>query len=193
MDYFLINLRPNENPDYCFLDDYPEGLGLKTWKLHKGVEIGADYPKGARVYMSDDEPGIQLPDLIGNTCSMLLVSRKFQESIRQVNQGPTEYLPVAIYNHKKRLASADYFIINPLGTYDCLDVEKSDIDYHEGQIVAVNEHVLDPRKLSSVPDLFRIREEPGAYVVSERLLEVWLDMDPRPSNVLLIDLEQSRP
>lgn len=193
MDFYLLNLMPDEHPEYCFLRDYPEGLGLKTWKLHDGVALGADYPKGARVYMSDDERGMALPDFVGNTCSMLIVSRRVQESLHRLNSGPTEYLPLAIYNHKKRLASADYFVVNPLGTYDCLDLARSDITYHEGQVVKVNEPVLDARKLAAVPELFRLREAPNAYVVSHRVVEDWIAMDPRPTNVFLIDLEQSRP
>ncbi|WP_163997995.1 imm11 family protein [Pyxidicoccus caerfyrddinensis] len=190
MDFHLLNHRPTVDPDYCILDDFPEGLGLDSYKLGKGERVGKDYPKNARIYMTDDFSGIALPDLVSNTRNMLIVSKKVKESIERVNKGPTEYLPVAIYNHKRRLASADYFIINPLGTFDCLDLKKSRIEYHEGDVVGVDEFVLDPKKLKKAPDLFRAREDPVAYFVSERLIGEWLDMEPRPTNIHFVDLDK---
>jgi hypothetical protein len=169
--YFRLNLMPRLNPDYCFLRDYPKALGLDTYKFGKGEEFGSDYPPDTRVDMSEREPGMKLPSLIGNTCNMLIVHREVKDVIAEVNEGPTEYLPLRIYNHKKRLASDEYFIVNPLGAQDCLDLSASKIEYMGKKIVAVKSIVLDRKKLEKAPDLFRVREDTTVYVASQRLLK----------------------
>jgi hypothetical protein len=102
---------------------------------------------------------------------MLIVHREVKDVIAEVNEGPTEYLPLRIYNHKKRLASDEYFIVNPLGAQDCLDLSASKIEYMGKKIVAVKSIVLDRKKLEKAPDLFRVREDTTVYVASQRLLK----------------------
>jgi len=190
MLYYLIDLTTDDNPDYCYLDSYPEGLGLKTYKLGYGQELKADYPADARVYMTNRVKGMQVPDLVGNTCGMLVTSRRVKEVFERVNQGPVEYLPVAIYNHKKRVASPHHYILNPLGTVDCLNLQASNIKYHEGKVVHVYEYVLDPEKLANVPDFFRVRENSYAYIMSERILTELRRLQPRVTNFMIEELDQ---
>ncbi|MFP2960930.1 imm11 family protein [Myxococcus sp. 1LA] len=190
MHYCLIPLRPRKNLDYCFIDKHPEGLGLLSYKIGHGEPIGADYPADARVYMTDRYQGMQISDLIENARSMLITSRRVKEVLEKVHQGPAEYLPLSIYNHRKRLASADHFIINPLGTVDCLNLEASEIEYHNGKVVRVNNPVLDPAKIRNAPHLFRMRENSYSYLISEVMLQALRTIEPRPTNFVLDQLAQ---
>jgi hypothetical protein len=159
-------------------------MGLKTWKLNKGAEfLEGEYPQDAKIFMSDEEPGIEIPDLVPNTGLMLIVSKRLKEGIEAVNRGPIQYLPLSIYNHKKRLASSDYFIVNPLGTVDVLDTSASEIEYLDGEIVGITKYVLDAKKIVHAPDIFRIKENPETYVVSERVLGEWRKIAPKPTNI----------
>lgn len=97
-------------------------------------------------------------------------------------------MPLAIYNHKGRLASSDYFIVNPLGTVDALDLERSQIEWLGSDIVEIEKRVLDPEKLKGAPDLFRLKEEPSAYVISQRLIAKLTP--PPPTNFYVQRLEQ---
>ena len=174
MKFFKLNTMRQAKPEYCVLRDFPEGMELLTFKLCHGVELEpGEYPADAKIFMSDEEKGSELPDLVGNTCNLLVVSRRLKEGIEKVNTAAAQYLPVSIYNHRKRLASADYFIINPLGTVDVLDTKESDIEYHEGKVVKVRKYVLDATKVQAAPDMFRVRENREAYVVSARVFEQW--------------------
>ena len=190
MRHFRFNLMPAAS-QYCFLKSEPAGLGLATNRLSKGISIADEYPSDVRYFMDPDEPGIQVPDLVGNPGGILVVSRVVKQAIENANHGPTEYLPISIYNHKKRLAAADYFVINPLGTQDCLDPERSRIEYHNDKVVGVDRMVLKGEKLKDAPDLFRVREAPRVYVASENLVRALLQIQPRPTNVFMIELEQS--
>lgn len=171
MDYFKINLMPRHDPEFCFLRDYPEGVELNRYKFGKGEAFGDDYPDDPRIYMNKKERGLKLPSVVGNTRSMLIVHRDVKKIIEKNDPGPIEFLPLHIYNHKKRLASDEFFVVNPLGTWDCLDLDASEIDYLDGKVADVLELVLDRKKLEKAPDLFRVKEDPSVYVASRRLLE----------------------
>ncbi|WIG94990.1 DUF1629 domain-containing protein [Myxococcus sp. SDU36] len=190
MNYHLIHLMPREDQNFCFIDDKPEGIGIKSYKLGKGLPLGSDYPPNARVFMTDRYKGIQVSDLIENACNLLIVSKRVKEVIERINKAPTEYLPLSIYNHKKRAASTDYFIINPLGTFDCLNLETSDIVYHNDKVVDVRNFVLDPLKLENAPHLFRVQEDSYTYIISEQLRQELRTLDPRPTNFFITELEQ---
>ncbi|WP_073560951.1 imm11 family protein [Archangium sp. Cb G35] len=190
MKYYLLKTLAQSKPEFCVLRSYPEGMGLKTWKLNDGVELlEGEYPQDAKIFMSDEEPGIELPDLVPNTGQMLIVSKRLKDGMSAVNRGPVQYLPLAIYNHKKRPASSDYFIVNPVGALDVLDTAASEIQYHDGQVVKVTKYVLDPGKIARAPDVFRIKENPEAYVVSERILDEWRKLAPKPTNVTFFILD----
>ncbi|WP_240358393.1 imm11 family protein [Myxococcus vastator] len=180
---------PRQQLQYCFVDELPEGLGLNRYKVGHGETLGADYPADARVYMTDRYQGIQVSDYVENACGILIVSKRVKEVFERVSRGPVEYLPLAIYNHKKRLASADHFIVNPIGTVDCLNLEASDIKYFKGKVVQVRNPVLDPAKLEHAPHLFRMREHSYSYLISEVMIQELRTLTPRPTNFLLDPLE----
>jgi hypothetical protein len=189
MKYFSINLMPRTDPEFCFLDDAPPALGLRASRLLLGKPLLLDYPEDVRLFMSEDEPGIEVPDFVGNTLNYFICSQRMKEVLEAQQRDQVEYLPVSIYNHRRRLAAANYFVVNPLGGVDCLDLDASEIEYHEGKVVGVDKYVLDASKLQAGPSLFRVREEPTMYVLNERIVRALIAMAPRPSNVLLIKLE----
>jgi hypothetical protein len=103
-----------------------------------------------------------------------------------------EYLPFTLINHKGRIHSTDYFIVNPIGALDCLDKQASTIEYMEdGRIIAVISYVLDPNKLTDAPDLFRIKEWPRKYVISERLASAFTESNF--TNIILQEIPQHKP
>lgn len=190
MKYYLLKTLAQTRPEFCVLLRYPEEMGLKSWKLGRGAELlQGEYPQDAKIFMSDEEPGIEIPDLVPNTEHMLIVSKRLMDGMAAVNRGPVQYLPVAIYNHKKRLASSDHFIVNPLGALDVLDTSASEIEYFDGKVVKVTKYVLDAEKMAQAPDVFRIKENPEAYVISERVLDQWRKISPKPTNVSFFVLE----
>lgn len=169
MNFYLLNGIPHVDPHYCFLDSWPEGTGAFTYRMAEGMRMGDKYPKAARQFMDAEHVGTGLPDFIGNTNSFLIVSRRMKEVIEAMVQWEIEYLPFDLYDHKKKLASQDYFIINPIGAFDGLNLQKSVIEWHEGDIVGIDKFVLDKKKLEKAPHLFRIKEAPREYVMSQAL------------------------
>ncbi len=160
------------DPDLCFLHNFVDGVEAKSWCIQHGECLSPFYPKSAKIFMSPEKPGIKLASLIGNTQSMLIVSSDFKEAIEKHCEGvDIEYLPFTLYDHRKRVHSKDYFIVNPIGTFDCLDLKASDITWDDepGSIISIREHVFDKKKMKSAPQLFRIDKAPNEYVVGLEL------------------------
>jgi hypothetical protein len=185
--YFKIDTMPKDTA-FAFTDDEPSGFS-KGYKLSSGDRVldKDSYPADAAVRMSDAF-GRDLGGIIGNTQSLLIVSKALKDEIEQVNADPVQILRVAILNHKKRIASGDYFVVNPIGHRDCLDLDASEIEFHDGDVVSVDKIVLSEEKLVGAPDLFRVKEDPSVYVASEHLVRRWIKSTPRPKNVYLIEL-----
>jgi len=170
--YFLEVLGDLDDGDLLILDENPAGIGVKYSFLMKGIELGNDFPANAVIAMSDDRTGIKLSHLIGNTSSFLIVHQDMRKVIETDLKDKAEYFPFTLLDHEGREYSKEYCIINPLGARDCLDYARSDIDYYKGnkeKVLGVNRFVLDAEKLADEPALFRIKEDPTEYVISEKL------------------------
>ncbi|HEY6006440.1 MAG TPA: DUF1629 domain-containing protein [Anaeromyxobacter sp.] len=191
MDFYQIELMPTDNPDFVFIDNPPEGTSADAFQMAEGERMAADYPRDARIYLTDESPGLVLPSLIGNTRSLLIVVKAIKEVLESAG-GDVEYLPFTLYNHKKRVASRDYFIVNPIGTFDCIDFKKSKIKYSKASpnvILKIEKLVLDAKKLEKAPDFFRIDRQPSRYVVSDRLGKKIAAL--KPTNVFIHKLDQA--
>ncbi|OVE77373.1 hypothetical protein BVX98_02965, partial [bacterium F11] len=92
-----------------------------------------------------------------------------------------------------RFLSKDYWIINPIGSLNCVNRKASDIIYDDedpSRVVAVHKFVLDPEKLKSEPPLFRVPEDLSRFFISARLGKEF--QDHGFSNILLWEVEQKK-
>jgi len=190
MAFYRINACPLEDFTFCFLANAPEGTVGLNHRMARGYPMGSDYPAGATWQMSDEYDGIKLPTLISCLDSILVLLKPAMEIFRDTGV-PMECLPFTLLNHKGRVASRDYFIVNLLGTLDCLDIEKSDIEWLDdqvgGEVIHVYDHVLDPRKIAGAPPVFRTKEDPYCIVLNETVAEKL--RAPKPTNLYLTELE----
>lgn len=160
------------DPDLCMLDRLVKGLGMYVARVGLGKRARDVYPEDARVYMSEDAPGIRLSPLLGNLCNTLLMSSELRDVVEKHCKNEIEYLPFTLYDHRKRVYSRDYWIVNPIGTFDCLDFQASEIVWGSKDataVIRVNKHVLDRKKVQDAPQLFRVDKDPMAYVLRYEL------------------------
>lgn len=171
--YRWDTLGNSNDEELCFLDKAPKDLGARSAYLARGKSVKGFYPEDPRIDLSEENPGLRLASFIGNIRRMLVVSPPLRALLETWCQGQdVEYLPVHIYNHRGRLHTKEYSIINPLGAFDCLDRDRSEVEMMDDEVLSVERIVLSPKKLERAPHLFRVREDPGVYVVSEALSEV---------------------
>ncbi|WP_158501650.1 imm11 family protein [Vitiosangium sp. GDMCC 1.1324] len=161
-----------DDDSLCFLDNFVDGIEPLSWRAAKGERFGKDYPKDAKIFMNKENPGIKLSPLLGTTCNMIVGSRDFKDAIEKHCKNEIEYLPFTLYDHRKRVHSRDYFIINPIGTFDCLDFKESIIEWDDedpDEIIGIDKTVLDRKKMKDAPQFFRIDRAPSTYVLGLEL------------------------
>lgn len=171
--FYIDTLGDLRDQSLCVLDGVPEGIGLKYSFLVKGRELSDSYPENAAIRMSDDREGIKLASLIGNTNRFLIVNTKIKEIIENKSDLESkmkiEYLPVSIINHKNKVHSDDYFIINPVGYIDVVDYDLSVINYFKDKVLSIKRLILDETKIELAPVIFRIKEDPTKYFMKDIL------------------------
>lgn len=190
MRFRLLETMGNaNNRDLCFLTRFVESIEAKSWCTHHGERLSPFYPEDARILMSPEHPGIKLSALLGNERSMLIASPGLKEAIQKHCKNEIEYLPFTLYDHRKRVFSEDYSIINPIGTFDCLDLKASDIAWSQKEpdrVLRIREYVLDRAKMQAAPQLFRIDKNPSVYVIGRELArEIY---DRKLTNILWTEL-----
>lgn len=176
MDYFIISVGgvPGDS-NLCIVDDPPEGMGLYDYCLIRGERAASHFPKDAKVFLRKERTGIRLAGILGNTHGFFIGSVEVKKVIEELCPNrEIEYLPFILYNQKGRVHSKDYFFINPIGGFDCLNEKASGATYDsDGEIITVKKFVLDPMKLTNAPDFFRIHKVPTEYVVSQRFVDAF--------------------
>ena len=189
MAYYFIDLMVIEDESYCFIKDAPDGTEELTYRMARGFRMGDEYPSDARVRMARKYPGFQTPSIIGNTNSFLIVDRQVKGIIEACCENEIEWLPLSIYDHRDSLASADHFIANPIGSVDCLDLGASTVVYSGQDIARVNDHVIDAERAKEGGHLFRIKDDPRRYVISDVLAERLQELGA--TNLKLVAIKES--
>lgn len=179
MRYFqLLTLGDLKDKSLAFIDTPPAGIGIFDYRISEGHPIGDRYPENARIYLQRKHPGIRLPSLLGNTLCFLIVHAAVKDVMLEHAKTLIETLPFTLYNHKKRVHSRDYWIVNPLAVVDCVNKEHSDLTYFPEdltQVVAVRKLVFDADRLTGQPALFRVPEARTRYFINHDLARDLID------------------
>lgn len=195
MRYFTIEtLGDDQDSKLAFINNPPEDVGLYDYCMARGERIGDRYPAQARIYLDRKSPGIKLLSLLGNTQNYLIVSSEMKNVILECcSQADIEMLAFTLYNHKKRIHSTDYWIVNPIGSLDCVNRRASDIIYLSSdptKVVAVRKFVLDPKRLENASNMFRVPEDRAKYFISERIAKAW--QERKFTNIFLTEVDQQK-
>jgi Immunity protein family (Imm11) len=168
--YVFLNAVPGKA--YCALQNV-ENL-KEPLRITKGVKL-EPWPEDVRFHMDPNFPkSIELADCITNLADAIVVSKKFKELIESAKPAKVEYLPVTIINHKGKLASADYFIVNPCELQDCIDREQSVLKWNaiNPDLISISKKlVIDEAKVSPKAKVFRIKHYPFKAVFARELAD----------------------
>lgn len=132
----------------------------RSFELAYGLSLAAVFPKKARAPMSTHfKKATALTDDLSNLNDVKVCSKRLVEFLEKSDVRHVEYLPLTILNHKGKVASTDYFIVNPVGLVDALDLAASKPTYNsikKDMINRVDRIVLDPRRLDPERKVFRL-------------------------------------
>jgi len=102
----------------------------KSYQLKRGISRAEGWPADVICQMDDDFPDdIKLADNM-NAGGIGVISQNIKDFLVNEKVNDVEFLPVTILNHKGRIASKDYYILNPLVVCDCIDIDGSYVDWN---------------------------------------------------------------
>jgi hypothetical protein len=149
----------------------PRGVA-DDYQLSRGVTRAADWPEGVTSAMNEDYPkDIELADNLYGT-NLIIVSGRLRNLVLADGVVGVEFLPVTILNHKNRIASADYFIVNPVGVVDCIDLEASEVKFNlikKDLISRCKGIVLREAEIPSEAKVFRAKYLPTKILIRSDL------------------------
>jgi hypothetical protein len=196
IEYEIINTLPQKYPNFALLKepivDAAGKRSVNLARLDQGQSCREDFLPGSRISMDPEWPGMQLAGVMGNVSSLLIVHQAFQLIIERFMrpEDQVEFLPLSILNHKGRVASNDYVLVNPVGTLDCLNYKKSEIDrMKDGRVIGVDKFVLDRKKIAWEPAIFRPLEASTEYIINGKITTAFKESGFPDRNVFVTALE----
>lgn len=147
-------------------------VGFDSNRLRKGEALSKDWPSGVSLSMDREYPDdVRLLDNAQNLEGFVVVSESLMRFLEKRSVKNVEYLPVTIVNQEGRAESARYFIVNPVGTHDVLDVEASEPEMFGDQILTVMQTVIREEELDPDLDLIRLARFASPTLVTRKLAE----------------------
>jgi len=192
--YFKINTGYFKDHDLCMVHHAPNKVRHIDYMLSWGERLGTLYPdtlEDARIYMEPNYGG-GLGGLVSNTNQFLIVSGAVKNVMGKFHPDPTalEMLRVIICDHKKRVASDEYWFVNPIGVLDCLDLNKSVIKRSStSEVISVKSMVLRAGGIDPAKPLFRPKESPSVYIIRHDLLMAIKALNLPIPNIYVEELE----
>jgi len=150
-----------------------EGFG-NDYKIRNGESVKAEYPDDVTLTWNPDFPDHTImTDCLNNISSEIIVSQRVQEFLAKRNLPDVEYLPVKVFNHKRRPLKTPYYVVHPTQVLDCLDLDACGItwDRRGTEAEEIEQFVVDPAKCHDLPPLFRLRPMQYYVVLSRELSE----------------------
>jgi hypothetical protein len=145
-----------------------------VWDLSIGKKLAKVWPDDVSFKMSPKHPkDVTLLDHISNLENVLLISPKFRDVLRSQGLKELEFLPVKILDHKGRVASKEYSILNCLRVVDCVDQKKSDFSWDEldEPSMDIDKMVLNPNALGEDDRIIRAKYVPAQMFFREDLTQ----------------------
>jgi hypothetical protein len=179
-DYSL--LRPPLEDWYCGLYELPGSIKNSVLPS-RGESIVGLFDDVRDYRMSKQVRGIQVPDVIENTFSFLMVSERMKKLIETNAIGARiEYVRFRLINHKGRVAADPCFIVNVLGTIDCADRSKSvgvETAIYKGEYSIARKLLLVDGRLPKDSNIFRTALFPSGVWVRSDLRKAMEQLQPK--------------
>jgi hypothetical protein len=154
MEFVLWQKRHEEG--FCVIKN-PAGIE-KAYQLQDGAALAERFPPDVYCEMSPHFPkDIKLAENLYGA-AVVVISKKIVEMLEQEAVNNTEFLPIKIINHKGRIASRDYFILNPLDILDCIDIEQSGVRWNairKDKISSCKRLILKEEEIAARYKIFR--------------------------------------
>ncbi len=170
MDYYV--LREDETiEDAAVITEHPEDIDIDAFEFDEGMSLQARFPQPALYQMSSLFPDSRiLYDLQSNTMGLLVASQRLQTVFESAGEGKIEFLPIQLMNHRGKIESDQYAIVNVLDVIDCMNHNESIVEYSSldpEELITIKKLVLDESKIPPQIHLFRLKQDKTLSIVSD--------------------------
>jgi len=125
----------------------------------KGLPLIGKLPKKVVLTMDEEyKKAVRLIDSVSNHLDGLILSRPFMDFLATKKLKDLELIPVAIRNHKGKIASEDYTWVNPLGGHDILDIDRCEPQFMYDTMVISVERFVERRDAKVPPGVGIFRD-----------------------------------
>jgi hypothetical protein len=185
-DYYIFTIPVR--PDHGYVTKDPKGAS-DTFLVDQGKPFAGHLPPEASVELDPKHKGMKLADFISNCMSWLIVSEKAKE-ILTAEPNPCEVYPLKVMDLKGRPVKDLYFLVHPVGTVRCVDLDRSKYErdaMDPDLLLAIERLVLDPGRIPPDRSFFRLQESPRTYIIRDDLLDKLADAQVKGPKVLDLD------
>ena len=144
------------------------------WPISIGQSVAKSWPNDITVSMNPERPeNVALVDYISNLEDVLLASPKFCDFFRSQKLPDLEFLKVTVLDHKGRVASDHYSIVQCCRVVDCIDQKESDFEWDglDDPSMEVRTMVLNDDALGPNDRMIRPRYVPGVILYRKDLVD----------------------
>jgi hypothetical protein len=168
MDYFVLLL--DSEAGGAVIDAFPKGSPA-DWKFDEGISLARAFPRNGSVIFSRNFLQLRkLLDFQPNILNTLIVSARARKVIEALGVTNAEFLPVAVKDHKGKVAAEDYAILNLLGGEDAIDMERSRFQMNridKDQVARFFELAVNPKGIDADARLFRCSRARRVFLVRQ--------------------------
>ena len=167
--YFI--LYEKKDSSFCVVTDRRDSFD-KIWYPSEGLRMGEFAPENLKLHMSEDFSGIVPSDFIRNNMGYQLIVDKVKTILDQHTRVEIEYIPFDLINHKGRAVKENCYIMNLIGTVDCVDREKTEGEespMEEGEYQFIDRLFLHEDKIGAEKNIFRIDAMPHLLIIRKDL------------------------
>lgn len=152
------------------LDGEPEDMDALDWVLGKPLPA----PRDNLVLDLSLESGEYRGDILG--AFFTLYSDELKEALESQGVENVLYYPVRLRDQRTNKTEGGYWLVNIIGLYDCVDMEKSKVKYWNPEDFYFESIVIDERKTNGAK-IFRLQSHPASVVINEELKRFFDETD----------------
>jgi hypothetical protein len=172
MENYYCLCRDREIEDGASIIKHDD-LPFKDYKFKEAISLKEHFKEPVAFYMDKDLEDARLCyDVLDNRWSLLLISERMMNAIKDSDCGKVEFLPVKIIDQRNKPIKVPYYIVNTLESVDYIDENKSTLRYSRliaEDINIVHKLELDMPRIPENRDIFRTKKFSLVYIVSQRL------------------------
>ena len=143
-------------------------------RLSEGVPVGADFPPSVELSLAPNW-GSLTTGFLNNTRRLMIAEERAKQFLERqgLDEPSVEYLPFILRNKKGRVVDKQYYVVNPLRKFDCLDRGRSDFRTRADgvTVVVVASMRVHAERIPEDAKLFRLGEKPRIILLRSDLLE----------------------